>query len=157
MGSQSNMQKNPKTGLPPMKLYLMDMDEATKHKSSRIQTHPASPSWPFKMLFTGKSGSGKTNILTNLFLGDKAEYIYKGKKGGSRYIACDDLIVCSYHHDEQKWAFVRYMYGIVSTDPKAPYYENIRFSYISPEKIHSVRAFSPERSTAIVFALKMYV
>jgi Poxvirus A32 protein len=145
------MRKNQKTGLPPMKLYLMDMDEATKHESSRIQSHPASPSWPFSMLVTGKSGSGKTNILANLFLGDKAECIYKGKKGGSRYIACDDLIVCGYHPDEPKWAFVRYMYGIISKDPKAPYYENIRFSYISPEKIPSVRAFSPERSTAIIF------
>ena len=43
------------------------------------------------------------------------------------------------------------MYGIISKDPKAPYYENIRFSYISPEKIPSVRAFSPERSIVIVF------
>ncbi|PKY35778.1 hypothetical protein RhiirB3_457126, partial [Rhizophagus irregularis] len=32
--NQSDMQKNQKTGLPPMKLYLMDMDEATKHESS---------------------------------------------------------------------------------------------------------------------------
>jgi hypothetical protein len=134
-----------------MKLYLMDMDEATKHESSRIQSHPASPSWPFSMSVTGKSGSGKTNILANLFLGDKPEYIYEGKKEESRYIACNDLIVCGYHPDEPKWAFVRYMYGIISKDPKAPYYENIRFSYISPEKIPSVRAFSPEQSTAIVF------
>ncbi|GBC01053.1 hypothetical protein RclHR1_40440001 [Rhizophagus clarus] len=105
----------------------------------------------------GTNESGKTNILGNLFLGTKAEYICKGKKGpkgtsyGSRYIACDDLIVCGYHPDEPKWAFVRYMYGIISKDPKAPYYENIRFSYISPEKIPSVRAFLPERSTVIVF------
>ena len=129
----------------------MDMDEATEHESSRIQSHPASPSWPFSMLVTGKSGSGKTNILANLFLGDKAEYIYKGKKGGSRYIACDDLIVCGYHTDESKWTIVRKIYGIISKDLKAPYYENIRFNYISPEKIPSVKAFSPERSTAIVF------
>ncbi len=97
-----------------MKLYLMDIDEATKHESSQIQSHPASLSWPFSMLVTGKSGSGKTNILGNLFLGTKAECICKCKKGpkgtsyGSRYIACDDLIVCSYHPDEPKWAFVRY-------------------------------------------------
>src|SRR4051812_8802645 len=109
------------------------------------------------MLVTGKSGSGKTNILANLFFSNKAECIYKGKKGsrgasyGSRYIACDDLIVCSYHPDEPKWAFVRYMYGIISKDPKASYYENIRFSYISPEKIPSVRSFSSERSTAFIF------
>lgn len=157
MHSQSDMQKNQKTGLPPMKLYLMDMDEATKHESSRIQSHPASPSWPFRMPVIGMSGSGKTNILGNLFLGTKAECICKGKKGpkgtsyGSRYIVCDDLIVCGYHPDEPKWAFVRYMYGIISKDPKAPYYENIRFIYISPEEIPSVRAFSPERSTVIVF------
>ncbi|PKK60109.1 hypothetical protein RhiirC2_793814 [Rhizophagus irregularis] len=99
----------------------------------------------------GMSGSGKTNILANLFVGDKGECICKGKEGGSRYIACDDLIVCGYHPDEHKWAFVRYIYGMISKDPKAPYYENIRFSYISPEKIPSVRAFSPERSTVIVF------
>ena len=134
-----------------MKLFLMDMDEANKQIASRCQSHPASPTWPFKMIVTGKSGSGKTNILANLFLGDKAEYIYKGKKGGRRYISCDDLIVCGYHPDEPKWAFVRYMYGIISKNPKAPYYENIRFIYISPEKIPSVKAFSPERSTAIVF------
>ena len=103
------------------------------------------------MLVTGKSGSGKTNILANLFLGNKAECIYKGKKSGSKYIACDDLIVCNYYPDEPKWVFVKKMYGIISKDLKAPYYENIRFSYISPEKIPNTRAFSPERSTAIIF------
>ena len=75
MHSQSDTQKNQKTGLPLIKLYLMDIDEATKHESSRIQSHPASPSWPFSMLVIRKSGSGKTNILANLFLGNKAEYI----------------------------------------------------------------------------------
>jgi hypothetical protein len=62
MDSRSDMQKNQKTGLLSMKLYLMDMDEATKHESSQIQSHPASPSWIFRMLVTRKSGSGKTNI-----------------------------------------------------------------------------------------------
>ncbi|CAG8455075.1 8472_t:CDS:2 [Cetraspora pellucida] len=151
MDSQSIIQKNRKKELLPMKLFLMDIDEANKHVASYCQSHPASPTWPFRMIVTGKSRSGKTNILTNLFLSDKAEYIYKEKKGGRRYISCDDLIVCGYHPDEPKWAFVRYMYGIISKDPKAPYYENIRFSYISPEKIPSIKAFSPERSIAIVF------
>ncbi len=127
------------------------MDETIKHESSRIQSHPTSSSWPFSMPVIRKSGSGKTNILVNLFLGNKAEYIYKGKKGGSRYIACNDLIVCGYYPDESKWVFVRKMYGIISKDLKAPYYENIRFSYISLEKIPNVRAFSPERSTVIIF------
>src|SRR3954471_350100 len=108
-----------------MKLYLIDMNETTKYELSQIQFHPVSSSWPFSMLVIRKSGSGKTNILANLFLGDKAEYIYKGKKGRSRYIACDDLIVCGYHSDEPKWAVVRKIYDKISKDPKAPYYENI--------------------------------
>ena len=90
MDSQSVIQKNRKkellqsngsSSLPPMKLYLMDMDEATKHESSRNVGHPAM-TWPFSKVFTGRSGTGKTNILGNLFVGDKGECIYKEKKGG---------------------------------------------------------------------------
>ncbi|GES89641.1 hypothetical protein GLOIN_2v1777358 [Rhizophagus clarus] len=151
MDSQSDTQKNQKTGLPPMKLRLLDMDEVTKHKSSRNIGHPAM-TWPFSMLVTGKSGSGKTNLLANLVLGDKDEYVQRGKKGGgSRYIKCDDLIVCEYHSDKPKWAYVRYIYNMISKDPRAPYYENISFSYIPPERIPSTRTFSPERSKLFIF------
>ena len=150
MHSQSAMQKNPKTGLPPMKLRLLDMDEVTKHESSRNIGHPAM-TWPFSMLVTGRSGSGKTNLLANLVLGDKDEYIQNKRKGGSRYICCDDLIVCGYHPDEPKWAYVRYIYNMISKDPKAPYYEDVSFRYIPPERIPNTRAFSPERSTVIIF------
>jgi len=103
------------------------------------------------MLVTGRSGSGKTNLLANLVLGDKDEYIQKKRKGGSRYICCDDLIVCGYHPDEPKWAYVRYIYNMISKDPKAPFYEDISFRYIPPERIPSTRAFSSERSTVIIF------
>ncbi|CAG8540134.1 16125_t:CDS:2 [Cetraspora pellucida] len=82
MNSQSTMQKNSK--IPLMKLFFMDIDEATKHASSCYIGH----------------------LAINLVLNDKAEYIYKKKKSGSRYIWCDDLIVCGYHPDEPKWAFV---------------------------------------------------
>ena len=61
------------------------------------------------------------------------------------------MIICGYHPDEPKWAFVRYMYGLIANNPKAPYYENISFSYISPERIPNVKLFSPERSTIIIF------
>jgi hypothetical protein len=150
MDSQSDTQKNQETKLPPMKLYLMDMDETTKHESSRNVGHPAM-TWPFSKVITGKSGTGKTNLSANLVTGYKGEHIHKGRKGGNRYIRCDDLIVCGYHPDEPKWAFVRYMYGVISKDQRAPYYKNIRFSYISPERIPNVKSFSPKRSTVIIF------
>src|SRR5688572_22677903 len=107
--------------------------------------------WPFSKLVTGKSGSGKTNLLGNLVLDDKDEYVQRGEEGGSRYIKCDDLIICGYHSDEPKWAYVRYIYNMISKDPRAPYYEDISFSYIPPKKIPSTRAFSPKRSTLIIF------
>ena len=40
---------------------------------------------------------------------------------------------------------------MISKDPRAPYYEDISFNYIPPEKIPSIRAFSPKRSTLIIF------
>src|SRR5436190_2781728 len=93
MHFQFDTQKNQKTGLPPIKLRLLDMDEVTKHESSRNIGHPAM-TWTFAMVVTGKSGTGKTNLLANLVLGNKDEYVRKGEKGGSRYIRCDDLIIC---------------------------------------------------------------
>ena len=46
---------------------------------------------------------------------------------------------------------MRYIYNMISKDPRMPYYENISFNYIPPEKIPSTRAFSPKRSTLIIF------
>ena len=68
------------------------MDETIKYESSQIQSHPVSLSCPFSILVTRKSGSGKTNILTNLFLGNKAECIYKDKKGRFRYTVLHVMI-----------------------------------------------------------------
>ncbi|CAG8818523.1 5559_t:CDS:1, partial [Cetraspora pellucida] len=78
------------------------MDKANKHVTSYCQSHLASSTWLFRMIVIRKNRSGKTNILTNLFLDDKAEYIYKRKKGDRKYIFCDDLIVCGYHPDKPK-------------------------------------------------------
>ena len=68
------MQKNQKTEIPPMKLFFMDMDEAYIIPS---ESHEASPDWPFSILVTGRSGTGKTNLLANLVLEYKSEHIYK--------------------------------------------------------------------------------
>ncbi|CAG8793642.1 4089_t:CDS:2 [Cetraspora pellucida] len=43
-----------------------------------------------------------------------------------------------------------------ASNPKTPNYENIRFSYISPEQIPSVKSFSSERSTVIIFEDKYH-
>ena len=38
------------------------------------QGHPDAPQWPARCLFTGASGSGKTNLLVNLILGGLIEF-----------------------------------------------------------------------------------
>ena len=133
-----------------MKLHLLDMDEVTKYESSWNVGHPAI-TWTFAIVVTGKSGTGKTNLLGNYVLSDKDEYVQREEESGSRYIKCDDLIICRYHPDEPKWRYMRYIYNRISKDPKAPFYEDISFKYIPPERISSTRAFSPERSTLIIF------
>jgi hypothetical protein len=72
MDFRSDTEKNQKTGLPPMKLRLLDMDEVTKHESFQNIGHPAM-TWPFSILVTERSGSGKTNLLANFVFGDKDE------------------------------------------------------------------------------------
>jgi hypothetical protein len=103
------------------------------------------------MLVTGRSSSNKTNLLANLIFSDKDKYIQKGKKSRSRYICCDDLIIYGYHPDEPKWAYVRYIYIMISRDLRASFNENISFKYIPPEKIPSTKAFSSEKSIVIIF------
>ena len=57
-----------------MKLRLLNIDEVTKHESSQNIDHSAMI-WPFSMLVIGRSGSGKINLLVNLVLGNKDEYV----------------------------------------------------------------------------------
>ncbi|CAG8459066.1 22452_t:CDS:2 [Cetraspora pellucida] len=149
-GSSSLFSKKISFTLPPMKLYLIDIDEANKHELIRNIGHLAIL-WPFSKVVSSKSGTDKTNILGNIFVVNKGECIYKKKKSRSCYIQCDDLIVCGYHPNEPKWAFVRYIYEVIASDSRVSYYENIRFKYILPEKILSIISFFPKRSTVIIF------
>ncbi|RGB42045.1 hypothetical protein C1646_751514 [Rhizophagus diaphanus] len=90
-------------------------------------------------------------VTKNLVLSDKDEYVQRREEGGSHYIKCDDLIICGYHPDKSKWAYVRYIYNMISKDLKVPFYEDISFRYIPSERIPSTRIFSPERSILIIF------
>ncbi|CAG8557631.1 10028_t:CDS:2, partial [Cetraspora pellucida] len=139
--NSSDIQKNQKKEL----LQNKPKGQTKDYGSSSLFSKKMIMSWPFSKVVSGKSGTGKTNILENIFVDNKDECIYIKKKGGSHYIRCDDLIVCGYHLNKSKWAFVRYMYRVIASDPRAPYYENIRFKYISSKKISSVKLFSSER------------
>ncbi|CAB4411828.1 unnamed protein product [Rhizophagus irregularis] len=106
-----------------------------------------SPDWSFRLLVTGGSHSGKTNMVINLILGNKLQRMFKGKKG-NRYIKNDDLILVG-KYAEPKWELVKNAIHIFANSPD-PYWENISFQTIKAEKIPDISKFSPKRSTVVV-------
>src|SRR6266542_1502461 len=107
-----------------------------------------SSNWPFCLLVTGGSHSGKTNMIINLILGNKLQHIFKGKKG-DKYIKNDDLILVG-KHAEPKWKLIRNAIHIFANSPES-YWKNISFQTIKAEKIPDISKFSTKRSTIIVF------
>ncbi|RIA96327.1 hypothetical protein C1645_815496 [Glomus cerebriforme] len=97
---QSTMQKNIKTKIPPMKLCLLDMNEVTKHESFQNISYP-SMTWTFSMIVSERSGIGKANLLRNLVLSNKDEYIQEKRKDGSSSIQDVSMVINSYLHKEE--------------------------------------------------------
>src|SRR4051794_16151754 len=113
------------------------------------QGDPHAPLWPFRMLISGSSGSGKTNMLVNLLIGDKLESMYHEHDQGDRYLKCNDIILISKHLNEPKWRIVRDFYELLAKDQKN--YEDVTFRAFHPSEIPDPSEFDPERSTIVVF------
>ena len=126
-----------------MKIYLYDIDESHDIKSG----DPHAPQLPFRMLISGSSGTGKTNMLINLLLGDKLVNTYNGKKEGQRYINCNDVLLVGKHLNEPKWQIVREFYKYLASEGG----EDVTFTAITPNEIPPVTDFDPKRSTVAVF------
>ena len=131
-----------------MEFFVYNVDEIPRNSLEHLKGNKYSPDWPFRMVVTGSSHSGKTNMVINLILGNKLQRMFKGKKG-DRYIKNDDLILVG-KHAEPKWELVKNAIHIFANNPK-PYQENISFQTIKVEKISDITKFSSKRSTVIVF------
>ncbi|RHZ80456.1 hypothetical protein Glove_135g76 [Diversispora epigaea] len=76
----------------------------------------------------------------------------KNENYGERYILCDDLVVVAQHQDEVLWKTVQYFFEFIARDKNCPWYENVRFKLIGPEKIPDISKFkNTGRKTVIVF------
>ena len=131
-----------------MEFFVYNIDEIPRKSLKRLKDNKYSPDWPFRLLVTGGSHSGKTNMVINLILGNKLQCMFKGKKG-DRYIKNDDLILVR-KHAEPKWELVKNAIHIFANSP-APYRKNITFQTIKAEKISDISKFSLKRSTVVIF------
>ena len=63
-----------------MEFFVYNVDEIPRKSLERLKGNKYSPDWPFRMVVTGGSHSGKTNMVINLMLGNKLQRMFKGKK-----------------------------------------------------------------------------
>ena len=135
-----------------MKYVIFAVDEVKSSK--KYQDDPHAPLWPFRIIVAGASNSGKMNMILNLLMMNKFYYMFRKKKSskiGERNVKCDDVILCGHHLNEPKYGIVRNFYKYLAQDKSKPYYEDITFSTLTPDKIPDPKKFNVKRSKLTIF------
>ena len=135
-----------------MKYVIFAVDEVKPSK--KYQGDPHAPAWPFRIIVAGASNSGKTNMILNLLVMNKFYYMFRKKKSskiGERNVKCDDVVLCGHHLNEPKYDIVRNFYKYLAQDKSKPYYEDITFSTLTPDKIPDPKKFNVKRSKLTIF------
>ncbi|RHZ66976.1 hypothetical protein Glove_303g112 [Diversispora epigaea] len=110
------------------------------------------PTLPFRLVVAESSESEKTRMVVRMLLGSKYLKVYpimlgekdkvpKNGNYGERYIPCDDLLIVALHEDEYLWKTVQYFYEFIAKDKQAPWYKDVRFKIIIPDKLPNITSF----------------
>ncbi|CAG8813500.1 6915_t:CDS:2, partial [Cetraspora pellucida] len=95
--------------------------------SKKYQRDKDAPAWPFRIVMAGASNSEEHNVK------------------------CDDVFLFRHHLNELKYKIVRDFYKYLAQDKSKPYYEDITFSILSPDKIPDPKKFNAKKSTLTIF------
>ena len=130
--------------------YIYHIDEVKPPKKS-LDDEDA-PKWPFYMGVFGRSNTGKTNMVVDLFSGDKYyDMKMKKKQIGERHIRCNDIVLVGHNTNEPKYRLLRNFYKKIA-DPSKPYYEDVTFTAFTPDKIPDLKQYkNPKRCTVFIF------
>jgi predicted XRE-type DNA-binding protein len=105
------------------------------------QGNEFAPEWPFRIVVSGSSDSGKTTMIMNLLKGNK-----KIKEDGEKYVLCNDVVLIGKHLNEPKWGIVRDFYNELAEEG-----EDVSFHAILPADIPDVEEFDSGRATVVIF------